>query len=381
MTPLFENSHDSGSSSAVQILLTFFLVWEALFHLGRMLIKCGLRNRPSWILDESLSLDSMNGGSNSNGAAAANNSINGTQVNIGPDANDHNDKISRLQDPNENRDSRTNTTTANLTPHQQARQTLIQQGPSYFVSLIHSLYVTYRGIHHISSLYDASDLEKVFITRTYFQGSHRPAHLEVAKTNIIFLSYLLYDLLHVIIQYPNLGKIDTIIHHLVFASCSAINGTYGVMPFPFGWLIVGEASTIFLNWRWFLRVSGRGGKRGDNVCSSGEVEQKRVLDTVNSLFAFSFFATRIILYSIGMIHLFGFSLEEVKQLQQLGGVPSSLLGMTCGCMFLGWGLNLLWGFKIWGMMVRGTQRKRKKSNYDREHSGRFNFGGSGKKRN
>ncbi len=98
-------------------------------------------------------------------------------------------------------------------------------------------------------------------------------------------------------------------------------------------------------------------KKSDDVDESdGCAGQKNLMDAVNSLFAFTFVATRIVLYSVGMIHLFGFGWEEVKQLSRLSGVPNALLGMTCGCMFLGWGLNLIWGYKIWGMMIKGTKK-------------------------
>ncbi|KAL7463978.1 hypothetical protein ACHAXS_004328, partial [Conticribra weissflogii] len=332
MTALFENSHDGGSPAAIRNLSTFFLLWEALFQSSRFLIELVSRNRPAWILDESLLLDEAirRGSDVDDGAAgaAATGGTNGVSVGNNSGGNAHETTCNRHNHP----DKPTHDSSQNPPGRaraQLAKRTLIQQGPSYVVSLVHSLYVTLRGIRHISSLYNAPKLDKVFITRTHFRGSHRPAHLDVANTNIVFFSYLLYDLLHVILQYPKLGKIDTVVHHLVFASCSAINGTYGVMPFPFGWLIVGEASTIFLNWRWFLRASGRGGggggrtmKKSDDVDESDDcVGQKKTMDAVNSLFAFTFVATRIVLYSVGMIHLFGFGWEEVKQLSRLSGVP------------------------------------------------------------
>jgi hypothetical protein len=170
-------------------------------------------------------------------------------------------------------------------------------------------------------------------------------HLRVATTNITFLSYLLYDLLHIIIQYPKLGGVDTILHHVLFALCSVINGTYGIMAFPFGWLVVGEISTVFLNWRWFLLKSGREGV---------------LLDRVNGLFAVFFFVTRNVIYTLGMVHLFWFSWDEVKVLPEVSGVSIGWLGMTVGCMFLGWALNVVWGWKILNMVIGGGIQKKKK---------------------
>lgn len=117
------------------------------------------------------------------------------------------------------------------------------------------------------------------------------------------------------------------------------------MAHPFGWLVVGEISTIFLNWRWFLLKSGR--RDGDWI------------NVVNGLFAFSFFVTRNVIYTCGMVHLFWTSWEEVKSLPEISGVPLGWFGMTVGCMFLGWALNVVWGWKILNMMISGGGKKRK----------------------
>jgi hypothetical protein len=118
------------------------------------------------------------------------------------------------------------------------------------------------------------------------------------------------------------------------------------MAYPFGWLVVGEISTIFLNGRWFL------------------LKMKRDTTLVNGLFAISFFVTRNVVYTLGMIHLFWLSWEEVQLLREVSGVPRGWLALTVGCMFLGWGLNVVWAVKIWNMVVGGGgsdgSRKKKK---------------------
>jgi len=76
-----------------------------------------------------------------------------------------------------------------------------------------------------------------------------------------------------------------VVHHVLFAVCAAINGTYGLLAFAFGWLAVGEASTIFLNLRWFAIKSGRG--------------HRPILETINVLFAIVFFYSRIGVYTAG----------------------------------------------------------------------------------
>lgn len=302
--PLLHKSHDDGSSAALQLFFMSLCMWEILYHVARYLLKVVLKRYPTLILSPSLTKDATkkqsNGHSNGNGTTQS--------------------------------------------PSDIAKHTILQRGPSYIVSLLHSTYATGRGIMHICNFIHASSIDKVFIPDKEILNSYRWAHLHVVRTNTIFLSYLCYDLIHIILQYPNLGGIDTLIHHLIFASCSVINGTFGVLANAFGWLIVGEGSTIFLNLRWFLLKSGR--------------ETGPALDKINGLFAFTFFLTRIGIYSVGIIDLFHYSLPELKSLPAVSGVPVPLLGLTCGCVLLGWVLNILWGYKILGM-VRGKVDKKK----------------------
>lgn len=312
--PLMQNSHDDGSSAALRTLFIFLCMWEILYHIARYLLKICLNRYPNQIMDSSLLL--INGG---------------------------NDKM------NDNGHGTNGTTIQSSPLMEDAKRTLLQRGPSYIVSFLHSIYATIRGIMHLHHLWAASNLDKLFIPPKEIIDGYRWAHLHVAKTNTIFLSYLMYDLFHILLQYPKLGGLDTLLHHVLFASCSVINGTYGIMAFPFGWLSVGEGSTIFLNIRWFLLKSGRGEKK------SGVL----LLDNINALFAATFFWTRIGIYSLGMVHLFWNSLHELKSLPEVSGVPVPLLGLTCVCMLLGWALNIVWGYKILAMLG-GVKKNKKK---------------------
>ena len=290
--PLMQKSHDDGSEAALQTFFAFILIWEALFHVARFSLKTVLTLYPSL-------------------------SAHGSKHHSG------NGRIStkeqrKLSDSGEH--------------------TLLQRGPSYAVSLIHSIVVTGRGVMHLYHLWNASNFDKLLIPGKDLVNSYRSAHLRVTATNTMFLSYLIYDLFHIVMQFPKLGGVDTIMHHLLFALCSVINGTYGIMPFSFGWLIVGELSTIFLNLRWFLLKSGR--------------ERTALLDKINGLFAATFFLTRIGIYSAGVIHLFYYSFPELCRLPDESGVPVAFLGLTCGCILLGLGLNILWGYKILGMVTK-----------------------------
>jgi len=298
------NSHVNGSSAALRVFIMFLCMWEVVYHMSRLLLKKCLAQYPNLIIGTRLD-NAKNTGNSSNGGAAA------------------------------------------CRPLDDAKRTLLHRGPSYLVSFLHSIYATRTGIMHLAHLWNASNLDKLAIPSIELgHSSYRLAHFEVATTNTLFLSYLVYDLFHILRQFPKLGGVDTILHHILFALCSVINGTYGVMAFPFGWLYLGEASTAFLNIRWFLLKSGRIGP---------------ALDKVNSLFAASFFITRIGVYSVGIIHLFYFSLEELKSLPVKSGVPIPLLGMTCGCILLGWVLNIVWGYKILAMVVGGGKKNVQKT--------------------
>ncbi len=90
----------------------------------------------------------------------------------------------------------------------------------------------------------------------------------------------------------------------------------------------------------------------------------------NGLFALTFFITRIGIYSAGMIHLLYYSRKELLSLPEVSGVPWSMLGLTCGCMMLGWILNVVWGWKILSMMVFGGGSSGEGGNGSDDQSGK-----------
>ena len=336
LPPVLQNSHEDGSHAALRILLLSFCMWEMLYRASGLLIERLLIRYPHRLLDSSLS-------SSASSAAANNNaSTNGKKREGEYDNNQCTNNGSHTND-NNNIGDIDNINDATNPKYETARHTLLHRGPSYLVSFLHSIYATCRGCMHLYELWNASHIDKLLIpdlsivTSITIPNYYRAAHLHVAQTNLLFLAYLLYDLCHVLHQYPKLGGLDTILHHILFASCSFINGTFGVMAFCFGWLVVGEGSTIFLNIRWYLLKSGR--------------DKGIWIDRINGLFALTFFITRIGIYSAGMIHVLYYSWEEVLSLPEACGVPWSMLGLTCGCMILGWVLNFVWGYKILSMVV------------------------------
>lgn len=125
-----------------------------------------------------------------------------------------------------------------------ALDTLAEQGPSYFVSLLHATIVGVRGVFHAIAIVGAPSQVKLVMTAAH--GTQWAATLSaIEQTNHLFLSYLLIDLCHMLASFPRLGGFDMIAHHTVFITCSMVCGILRVLPFPFAWLILGELSTIW----------------------------------------------------------------------------------------------------------------------------------------
>lgn len=52
---------------------------------------------------------------------------------------------------------------------------------------------------------------------------------------MLFASFLLYDVAHVLAAFPRLGGADTALHHVGFLGCAYFNGSRRVLAFPFAW--------------------------------------------------------------------------------------------------------------------------------------------------
>lgn len=234
---------------------------------------------------------------------------------------------------------------------------LREQGASYVVSTLHALFVVTRGAFHLSVLFRASIPLKLhdpfvfpFSTTGFTPYAYQLKHLaeitRVVHTNTIFGAYLLCDLFHVIAQYPKLGAIDTVLHHLSFLYCSAIAGYFHLHPFMFAWLILGEASTPFLNFRWFLIKAGYG--------------HTKLLTFVQLCFALIFFVTRIALYTAGLCY----QIEILPRMPHY--IPSWAAYSTFSFVIVGFFLNIAWFFKIVRMVIRPRPKpsnlKRRNSN-------------------
>ena len=221
---------------------------------------------------------------------------------------------------------------------------LVSHGPSYACSMIHSFITGYRGIMDSIGFSGASPETKLFFPPT--PKEYIPFIRSVALTNAFFFAYLAQDLFHVVRMYPKLGGIDIVVHHLVFMTCSLINGGFQILPYPFTWLILGELSTIFLNIRWLLIKTGRG--------------RTLLFQIIQSLFALTFFLTRVVIYSFGVMELFQ-QRDLLKGMVADGRVPGIFMVITLSFVGAGSALNLVWFQKIAALVISKQSKKETKS--------------------
>ena len=233
------------------------------------------------------------------------------------------------------------------------KEKIMKYGPSYFVAGIHALILSTRGCQHFLQLLHtipkyqmqqipvSSILTHVEISAVDYRHITQ-AQTSVELSNLLFLSWIIYDLIHVISSYPKLGGFDTIIHHCLFMGAALVNGYYVIYIFPFSWLIMGELSTIFLNIRWFLIQTGRGSTKMMKWC--------------NYIFAIFFFLTRVILYGWG---LYLMSRPDVWTVILELPAPKYLVLSVLGLLVIGYFLNLLWMKSIVEMATKNNEKGRK----------------------
>ncbi|GAB5370867.1 hypothetical protein AAMO2058_001530200 [Amorphochlora amoebiformis] len=209
-------------------------------------------------------------------------------------------------------------------------------GASYFAAFNHSIIVTFRGLSHLFHYWNQPVSGRMLLT------SPRDIIGEsVVFSASIFFGWLLYDIVHIFEKFPHLGKLDTVLHHLAFIVCTATATTYRILPFPFAWLICGEASSPFLNIRWFLINFGC----GDTMA----------MKLTNIAFALTFFVARIILYGIGLIDLYT---HYRILLKDPPGIPLVAVQSLLALILAGYVLNLFWMRQITAMALRKRHIKK-----------------------
>ena len=231
-------------------------------------------------------------------------------------------------------------------PDSSSRQILSNQGSSYAKSTIHATILTFRGMHHLFVLWNAPSIAKMQLLegdlaqKIYSHHEYwRSESWSVVTSNIILAGYLASDVLHVALQFPDLGGFDTLLHHVIFLTCCWFAGKSRAMPFPFSWLIVGEASTPFLNLRW--------------ACIKAKKTDGAFFDVVQKLFAVVFVITRFFVYGAGLGHLF-------YMIYKLGdNVPTDKFVTWINVTLVtgGFLLNLVWLRKIFSVLKKNRTRK------------------------
>lgn len=226
-----------------------------------------------------------------------------------------------------------------IIPDKSKRLALLHLSPPYFLSTLHALQGSIRGIHHLYILYFAPPLVQLIDPPiSHLLPEHKPFLAEiqaVLTTNSLLASYLIVDFYHVLRLFPKVGGYDMILHHFAFAGTALIAGWYHLYPFMFGWLILGEASTIFLNLRWLLIKAGRA--------------NSSFFRFVETSFALVFVVTRFFLYLAGLLYHFS-TLHNV-----LDAAPHWAIYLTTGFVTSGFLINLTWLRKMFRIFM-GTNK-------------------------
>lgn len=165
-----------------------------------------------------------------------------------------------------------------------------------------------------------------------------------------------YDLGHVVAAYPQLGGIDTLLHHAAFFVAALVAGSQRAFNFAFGWLVLCEASTPFLNARWFYRtLKKRDSEKRESekktmsvaLATLGIRDPEKLAKVIDVGFAVTFILTRVVGYGLGFTHsLRGLWLGYYAPIQPWAWrTMFSLVG-------IGGALNLLWASRIVAALLR-----------------------------
>ena len=158
-------------------------------------------------------------------------------------------------------------------------------GASYAVAFIHAAVVSALGAAQYIAMRDLPESSKAVVDPA---DPHHEQSRDAVRLAYIFFGWLLYDLVHVVINYPKLGGADTLAHHLGFLAFGVFSFGYALFPFCSTWLLLSELSSLPLNARWFLIQTGRG--------------DTNLFVAVNAIFALSFAVVPVALFGLGLAH-------------------------------------------------------------------------------
>jgi len=246
-----------------------------------------------------------------------------------------------------------------LPERDEKERTYKRSAASYYVSFVHAFFLTWAGWTIVRELEWSASAGRAKRLSLYANDDASFVGF-VEIVTIAFFSYVVYDLLHVIEQYPDLGGIDILAHHFGFFAASLLAYAYGAYPLMLGWLCTCETSTPVLNVRFFIKswremeytlpyidaIASVCGMKTRGVVAGNWMEY-----WVSSAFLCVFVAVRVVGYGYALIRL-TLDLNSHEDNFMPYAVRATLYTLTCA----GFLLNLVWSWKIFGM-VKHFRRK------------------------
>ncbi|GMH51615.1 hypothetical protein TL16_g01046 [Triparma laevis f. inornata] len=210
--------------------------------------------------------------------------------------------------------------------------------PSYVLSAVHAfaqvIVAFYNLLRFLSPIHLATELDDVH--KCYYQCQCNGIEQTIYVMSSVMIVYFTIDL--VLMYKTSSLSLSFVIHHFTFAFAAILQLAFNRSCFPYLWLSFGELSTLFLNARWYLKYH------------KNDVNTTKFI-IVETLFAVTFFITRIVIYGLGLLHFFHYdkNIFNTTELWQI--TPFLFVG--------GYLLNAFWLAKIVGMMtkVRGNEER------------------------
>ncbi|KAL1198458.1 hypothetical protein V5N11_022639 [Cardamine amara subsp. amara] len=153
----------------------------------------------------------------------------------------------------------------------------------------------------------------------------------------ISLGYFLLDLAMIFWHFPTLGGIEYVFHHGLSMFAIILSVTSGQSQFYIFIVLLSEATTPFVNLRWYLDTSGQKGSKAY---------------TLNGIALFlGWLVARILLFIYFFVHMY-LHFHQVKQVFPLGFY--SLLTIPPALAMM----NLLWFYKITKGLIKTLSKAR-----------------------
>lgn len=220
-------------------------------------------------------------------------------------------------------------------------QKLRAHGNSYLCAFVNAVFTSYYGVTFLILLWSAPEESKALSG----VDSAEPFFAEtngVRDAALPFIAWIVFDLIHVVTNFPELGSYDQLFHHAMFIILTCVSTGFGVCPFAGCWLFCGELSSLPLNIRWYVINSGQGATVW--------------MTLTNIIFCVTFFTVRVLLYWFG---LYGFLFETAPILKN-NGAPGFGVNIIAALLSAGAILNVYW-FLLIVKMATGLGKKAKKA--------------------